>query len=449
MCGIFGAVNTRGYFESRDFDRFVRMTDVVSQRGPDAAGYMAFDFKGGGGQSRTRFDVFLGHRRLSIIDLSETANQPMGGQRNTWLTFNGEIFNYKELRQDYEQRYPFRTVSDTEVILAAYELDGTSKFAEFNGEWAFAIADLVRGKLVLSRDRFSIKPLYYYEEAGLWYFASEIKQLLPLLPIREVEPETVGRYLMQGLIDSSEKTFFRSVYQLSAKHNMTISLRDGTATRQKYWKYELRPSPKTLDSAVEEFREIFRSSVELRLRSDVTVGTLLSGGLDSSSISAVANTFQNGELDTYSVVSSDPRYSEHRFVEALVKEKGLRSRLLFIDDSKVSGAIEDAIRASDEPPQAFSAVAHYTMMKAIRAETNIKVVLSGQGGDEVLLGYRKFFFFLLQSMLARNAFLPFLRRDPGISGQPHHHVAVPLGGGPQISWTRRADVSWIRDHWLG
>lgn len=413
MCGIFGAVNTRGYCDSQDFDRFVALTNRASHRGPDASGFMGFDFKGGGGQSRSRFDVFLGSRRLSIIDLSAAANQPMRGQQNRWLIFNGEIFNYKELRQEFEIRYPFRTVSDTEVILAAYELSGAKKFADFNGEWAFAIADFVRGELVLSRDRFSIKPLYYYNAAGIWYFASEIKQLLPLLPVRSVEPEIVGLYLRQGLIDTSEKTFFRSIFQLPAKHNMTVSLRDGTATKQQYWDYDLKSSATSLGSAVEEFRNLFRSSVEMRLRSDVTVGTLLSGGLDSSSISVTANEVQRGQLETYSVVSTDPKYSEGRFVEILVKESGLKNRLLFTGDSKIAANIEATIQASDEPPGGFSAIAHYTMMQAIRSGSDIKVMLSGQGGDEVLLGYRKFFFFMLQSMIMRRAVGSFVREIVG------------------------------------
>ncbi|MEI9814900.1 MAG: asparagine synthase (glutamine-hydrolyzing) [Acidobacteriota bacterium] len=403
MCGIFGAINTQGYFGPGDFTKFVQLTNVVKERGPDSAGYRKLLFKAGKHLDDSRFDVFLGHRRLSIIDLSEEANQPMRGERGTWITFNGEIFNYSELRDELKP-YSFRTSGDTEAILATYERHGSRSFTNFNGEWAFCIVDLAKGEAVLSRDRFSIKPLYYTMVHRVFYFSSEIKQLLPLLPNREVNASTLQAYLGQGLVDANDETLFREIHKVPARHNLILSLRDGSIRKEQYWAYKPTNTPSNHDDAVAGFRDLFRDSVRLRLRSDVTVGGLLSGGLDSSSIALTAKALHHENFKTYSVVPFSPENSELRFIHRLVTQCGLSNRKLFVDESNIVTALEDTILRNDEPPGGFSAVAHFRMMQKIKAETGIKVLLSGQGSDEILLGYRKFFFFLLQELSAKRSY---------------------------------------------
>ena len=403
MCGIFGAINSSGFFSNRDYSVFVDRTDAVRQRGPDAAGYLRLRYKNQDRPNDPNFDVFLGHRRLSIIDLSDSANQPMKGAGKQWITFNGEIFNYTELRQDLKP-YPFRTNGDTEVILASYIRRGTRAFADFNGEWAFCIVDLEKGEVVLSRDRFSIKPLYYFLANGVLYFSSEIKQLLPLLPTREVNASILQLYLAQGLVDATDETLFQRIHKVPPKHNLILSLGDGSIRKEQYWDYKPASTPSRSPDVVEGFRDLFRDSVRLRLRSDVPVGGLLSGGLDSSSIAVTAKSLHHEQFKTYSVVPFSPENSELPFIHRLVAQCGLSNRKLFVDESNMITAIEETILRNDEPPGGFSAIAHFKMMQKIKAETGLKVLLSGQGGDELLLGYRKFFFFLLKSLTARGAY---------------------------------------------
>ncbi len=412
MCGIFGAINTSSYFSPRDYSIFVQRTDAVQRRGPDASGYRRLCFKNRNESDDQRFDIFLGHRRLSIIDLSGSANQPMQGSRNTWITFNGEIYNYPELRQGFPD-YPFRSAGDTEVILASFERGGTRTFRDFNGDWAFCIVDLDQGQVILSRDRFSIKPLYYFRADGVLYFASEIKQLLPLLPTREVNAQTIQLYLGQGLVDANDDTLFRQIHKVPPKHNLILSLIDGSIRKEQYWDYKPSVVPATSQDAIAGFRELFRDSVRLRLRGDVPVGGLVSGGLDSSSIAVTAKSLHHEEFKTYSVVPFSPSNSELPFIHQLVAQCGLSNRKLFVDESNIITALEDTILRNDEPPGGFSAIAHFKMMEKIKAETGVKVLLSGQGGDEILLGYRKFFFFLLKSLTARGDYLSAARQILG------------------------------------
>ncbi len=404
MCGIFVAINRGSYFTREDFERFVALTDLVEYRGPDASGYLALNLKSGVVNNRDHFDVFLGHRRLAIIDLSPGGIQPMRGGGRKWLTFNGEIYNYLELREDLRSRFDFRTQTDSEVILATYETQGPSAFGQFNGEWAFAIADMDARQVVLSRDRFSIKPLYCYSDDQSCYYSSEMKQLLPLVPSVRLQKGTMFRYLNQGLLNSNQETFIEGIQQVKPKHNVVVSLATNTVKEEQYWNYSVSSGPSDLHTAIEEFRELMTDSVKLRLRSDVPVGALLSGGLDSSTLAFLADHLNPGGVATYSVVSQNPAFSEVRFVDALTQHCNIRSRKVFIDESDILGAMADVIRHNDGPPQAFTALAHYKMMELIKKETDITVVLTGQGGDETLLGYRKFFFFFLKHLVQQGAY---------------------------------------------
>src|SRR5712692_7955051 len=231
MCGIFGAVRLRGLFEPASFAPFVRLTDVVSYRGPDDSGYLAANGKEGrvlaGVVPNAPFDLFLGHRRLSIIDLSAAGHQPMTDGKGRWIVFNGEIFNYVELREELKHcGCEFATGTDTEVILKLYDIFGESAFDRLNGMWAIAIADLPARRVVLSRDRFSIKPLYVLAQDDEFYFASESKQLLPLVPKREPHLGVLSTFLAQGLLDHSQDTLFRGITRVPPKTNLTVSLQD-------------------------------------------------------------------------------------------------------------------------------------------------------------------------------------------------------------------------------
>lgn len=420
MCGIFVAINTVGYFGRKDFDRFVSLTDVVRYRGPDGSGYLALNLKDGTVGDCDHFDVFLGHRRLAIIDLSLNGIQPMRGAGRTWLTFNGEIYNYRELKADLKD-YPFSNQTDSEVILATYEMRGPHTFGNFNGEWAFAIADLEAKNVILSRDRFSIKPLYEWVHSGCRYYGSEIKQLLPLMPRVELQKDTMFLYLNQGLLDSNQSTFIEGVRHVRSKHNVIISLASGAVAEQRYWSYSTSHGPSDIGEAVQEFRSLLSDSVRLRLRSDVKVGALLSGGLDSSALALLSDRLDPGGVETYSVVSRKPAFSEARFVDALVRHCRIRNRQILVDDSGVVATLGDVIKHNDGPPASFSTLAHYRMMELIRKETDVTVVLTGQGADETLLGYRKFFFFLLSRLARQGKYNSAIRQ---LVGSAWHRTAI-------------------------
>jgi len=401
MCGIFGSIKFRGFFPPEEFPRFVSWTDLVSYRGPDDSNYLGLNSADG---STTQlgnrpFDIFLGHRRLSIIDLSSAGQQPMTDGQGRWIIFNGEIFNFVELREELKSYgYAFRTETDTEVILRLYDKFGESAFGRMNGMWALAIADLRSRRVVLSRDRFSIKPLYLLFKNDELYFASEIKQLIQLLPKKEPNLGVLSIFLAQGLLDHSLETFFRGITKAAPKTNLICDLSIGRVNSKPYWTYGRRDSP-SLATAHEEFRELLIDSTRIRLRSDVKVGLLLSGGLDSSSLAVAVRQAGADEMETYSVVSDEVQFNEEPFINAVNRSLGLKSVKFRFQVPHLEETLLQVLHHSDEPFGGLSVVAQYGMFHTIKKDTNVTVLLSGQGGDEVLLGYLKFFFFHLRDLL--------------------------------------------------
>ncbi|PYX32930.1 MAG: asparagine synthase (glutamine-hydrolyzing) [Acidobacteria bacterium] len=405
MCGIFGAINTTGFFDGPDFDRFVALTNLVAYRGPDDCGHVALILKESDSRQERRFDVFFGHRRLSIIDLSSAGHQPMSDGKGCWITYNGEIFNYLELRRELEARgHAFETGTDTEVILRVYREYGERGFDRLNGMWAFAIVDSRARKVVLSRDRFSIKPLYLFKSNSALYFGSEIKQLLPLLPSRELNASVMTAYLAQGLLDHDVETFFRGITRVPPGTNVIVSLDSGAVEERNYWSFESRgKTSASSKDLVEEFRSLFFDSVRIRLRSDVKVGVLLSGGLDSSAVTTAVKLVCGEQLQTYSIVS-DEGYDERRFID-MMAATGVPNRKVTFRVGNVLDCLEQVLYYSDEPFAGFSVIAQHQLFAAIKHDSDVTVLLSGQGGDETLLGYLKFFFFHVQLLLKAGKYL--------------------------------------------
>jgi len=389
MCGIAGIINfNQAPVNKKDLER---MINVIKYRGPDDEGYYL------------KNNVGLGHCRLSILDLSKAGHQPMGNETDTiWIAYNGEIYNYLELKEKLKKRgHIFRSNTDTEVIIHLYEEWGEEGFGKMNGDWAFAIFDLKKKKIILSRDRFSVKPLYYTISNNIFYFGSEIKQLLPFLKNKEPNINVLYKFLKQGLIDFNQETFFKGIFKVKPMEAMIIDLETGGAKKMRYWDYFSEEVPNTEEGAIEKFKFLFEDSVKIRLRSDVPLGSLLSGGLDSSSISVVANRLAGGKINCFSVVSSDKKYSEEKFIDILSKERDIRVEKLFLEPKFIWDDLEKVIFHQDEPFGGFSIIAQNKILKEIKKRTNIKVLLSGQGGDEILCGYRKFFFFYLKEELKK------------------------------------------------
>ena len=422
MCGIFGAINRTGFFDGPDFDRFVALTNLVAYRGPDDCGHIPLTLKPVDSRRERLFDVFLGNRRLSIIDLSSSGHMPMSDDQGCWITYNGEIFNYLELRRELEARgHTFTTGTDTEVILHVYAEYGESGFDRLNGMWAFAIVDSNARKVVLSRDRFSIKPLYLFKSNGELYFGSEIKQLLPLLPALELNAGAMTAYLAQGLLDHDVETFFRGITRVPPGTNVIVSLDSGTIEERKYWRFESTgPTSASSRDFVEEFRALFFDSVRIRLRSDVKVGVLLSGGLDSSAVTTAVRQVGGEQLQTYSIVSEHEGYDERRFIDVMC-QAGVPNRKVTFRVGDVLDCLEQVLYYSDEPVAEFSVIAQYQLFAAIKNDSDVTVLLSGQGGDETLLGYLKFFFFHVQLLLKAGKYLDAMEL---LAGSALHRTAV-------------------------
>lgn len=280
MSGITGIINLNQ--KSINQKDIKKMTDAIKHRGPDEEGYFIDNNLG------------LGHRRLAIIDLSKAGHQPMNNKDGSlWIVHNGEVYNYLELRKELENRgYKFKSSTDTEIILYAYQEWGEKCLEKFNGRWAFAIWDRKKKELFCSRDRIGIKPLYYFFDGKIFAFASEIKPLLKLKNPREPNETLIYDFLRFGLLDHTNETFFKNIKKLppgswlKIKQNRRISIR-------KYWDFEvsneIRNNKKDSQRDAEEFLELLIDSVKLRLRSDVPIGSCFSGGPDSSAIVCIIN----------------------------------------------------------------------------------------------------------------------------------------------------------------
>jgi len=399
MCGLFTAINFSGSFEPKEIEIFKSLTNLVSYRGPDFENFSCLNVKQIN-YDDSNVDVFLGHRRLSIIDLSAKGNQPME-IGDLQIIHNGEIFNYIELKELLIKKgVSFFSDTDTEVILKSYQKYGSKSFSNFNGMWAFIIVDSKNKKIVVSRDRFSIKPLYYLKSKGKLFFASEIKQLIPLLENKELNEFAMFQFLQQGITDQNENTFFNSIHKVKPKTNLIINLVSGEIVEEQYWDYE-SVDIHSNQHAIDSFKNLLIDSIRIRLRSDVNVGALLSGGLDSSAISVLADSLIPNKFTTFSIVSDDPNYSEEYYVDQLVDKSHISNQKISFDANDVLSEIGDVIYHQDEPFGSFSIVAQNLIFKKIKTQTDLTVVLSGQGGDEVLLGYLKFFFFYLKNLLRK------------------------------------------------
>jgi asparagine synthase (glutamine-hydrolysing) len=385
MCGIAGLVARRNGF---DLGRIIKeMTARVRHRGPDDAGCFV---KG---------RVALGHRRLSILDLSASGHQPMEYADGRYvITYNGEIYNYLELRSELEPLgFRFRSNTDTEVILAAYAAWGRACLSRFNGMWAFAIYDLDEDVVFAARDRFGVKPFHYVLTDRCFAFGSEIRQLLPLLPSVDANPRIVSDFLLTGVQVQASETFFEHVSALLPGHFLVYDLKTDECATERY--YNLLDQVGRADAVpeqdeIQEFRRMFEDAVRLRLRSDVRVGTCLSGGLDSSSIAMVAarmhHSASNQPFTAVTAVSEDPRNSEEAYAAEVVRAGALdwvRTRPAYED---FCGLLPHVVKHQEEPFNSPSICMQAFVMRAAR-ENGVVVLLDGQGGDETLLGYDRYY----------------------------------------------------------
>ena len=415
MCGIAGIVALDGV----DAQMLTSMTHLVSHRGPDGFGFAYFpqgsEYRGeiihnqDGGPVMQRPVVGLGSRRLAILDLSEHGNMPMQVEDGALcVTYNGEIYNYREVRTELEKcGYDFRTGTDTEVLLRAYQHWGKDCLQHFNGMFAFALWDRSRQTLFCARDRFGVKPFYYALHEGRFYLGSEIKQLVhgAQLP-RTANPRVVYQFLERSTTDYSNETFFENIYQLPGGHALTVRLNYPLEISVwKYWELMLRPVEESAEqdgeAICEEFKQLWQDAVKLRLRSDVPVGVSLSGGIDSSAVTCEARRLSpQQEFHTFSSCIEDPSMDERRYIASVGKAIDAVQHLVYPLSPDFWANIDTVMYHQDEPFPSGGIYAQWCVMAEARKQ-NIPVLLGGQGGDEALCGYQKYRYFYLWDMARR------------------------------------------------
>jgi asparagine synthase (glutamine-hydrolysing) len=414
MCGIFGIVSKAGV----DPDALWFGTHRVRHRGPDDWGFAAVAplcadlppvrvWRSAADRAAARsYGVGFGSRRLSILDLSEAGRQPMNLRGSgLWIVFNGEIYNYLELRDELSEEHRFSTGTDTEVLLAAYRKWGERCLTRLNGMFAFAIWDAARMRLFLARDRFGEKPLYYFPQRGHFVFASEIKQFFEHPQFdAEIDRSALADFFLLSAQDHDERTFFRNVKQLSPAHWMELDFNTGKLRGPfRYWMPEIaddldRSCDRGLDSTL---IPILEDSIRLRLRSDVPVGICLSGGIDSSTICALAVSQRACSfLSAYTMGFPGHSEDESRLASRLAQRLGVRNIESSIGAYDLWEALDEFVYLQDGPTAGASILASWKIFQTARADGSA-VLLNGQGCDELLAGYSKFFFFWWQILFAQ------------------------------------------------
>ena len=410
MCGILGLIQRPD--RAVNVGRFAESLQSMRHRGPDGEGiYLLNSASGAGaawagsdtdprlrlpavaGAAGSRANIALGHRRLAIIDLSPSGHQPMASRdRRQWIVLNGEVYNYRELRSELRGRgHSFVSSSDTEVVLAAYREWGPLSVGRFVGMFALAIIDIPRRAVFLARDHFGIKPLYYAFDGRQLAFASEIGPLLRLRGGRpRIDPRRTYEYLRYNLSDYGDATMFQGISQLPAASTMELSwehmrLSGPTA----YWRIDgVAPSDIGRPEAARELRRLLEESVGYHLRSDVPVGSCLSGGLDSSAIVAMMRQRlgPRRSIQTFSYVSDDRLLSEERYIDMVNGANACVPHKTTISPDELARDLDSLIRVQELPFMSTSIYAQYRVFR-LAGECGIKVMLDGQGADELFAGY--------------------------------------------------------------
>lgn len=382
MCGFAGIVNFDGAPVERN--ALDRMGSSLFHRGPDDSG------------THVDGSVGLTFRRLSILDLSPAAHQPMVSHNGNFvMVFNGEIYNYVELRRELESHgCRFRSSGDTEVLLQAYAVWGKDCLSKLNGMWAFLIYDKQRGVVFGARDRFGVKPLYRYRHSKGICFASEIKAICASgLYAGGINWRVSSKFLLQGLLDEEEDTFYSGIEQVRPGMAFEVTIH-GNWTQWSYWSTSTIPAVQVTDP-VGEFRDIFEDAVRLRMRSDVPVGVCLSGGLDSTSIICAMARIKSG----VSIEVAKPllafcympdEYDEKRYVADTLEQTRAALKVLETTPYALWDSLPKFLRFQDEPVHSMTALIGYELMR-LAAVNGVKVVLNGQGADEIAAGYSNYF----------------------------------------------------------
>lgn len=399
MCGIAGIIKKK--HDKAKKQEIQVMNDIMAHRGPDAEGIYIDDVVG------------FGHRRLSIVDLSESGNQPMfSHDRKYVLVFNGEIYNYLEIKEYLKKKgAKFVTETDTEVIMEAYRFWGMNCTKRFNGMWSFALYDIEKRQIFFSRDRFGVKPLYIYESEDEFVFASEIKCITAIRPEQKMVNITqIARYLADYQEDMDEHTFYKNIHNFPKSHNMLYHLDTGTQEYQKYWEINIDKFKKKWKCAnpYQKFLELLEDAVRIRLRADVKVGASLSGGLDSSTIVGIVSQKFHTKMHTFSSIYKEKNCNEKEYIDCMNQYVDTIPHYIYPDQSE--NIIQDMVKMlyyHDGPCYSASPYSGYCVYRGVG--NHVKVMLDGQGADELFGGYIFFYKAKLKEVLRENSWIAKIR----------------------------------------
>ncbi len=433
MCGISGIFNLNG--APVNTDKLMTMAHLIKHRGPSDEGYLLWNTKekrflrafGNDTiveikketsplQNTIRANLGLAFRRLSIIDLSPSGHQPMASDdKQVWIVFNGEIYNYLELRDELKTLgFQFKSNSDTEVIVNAYRAWGIDCLQKFNGMWAFCLWDARKQRLFCARDRFGIKPFYYFFDQRRFIFASEIKALLIHEIDRQLDEKAIYRSIrLNSFLINGDSTYFKQIKMLPQSHFLLLENRKLTVRRYYDLNMEkFESSQLTFAQAKEKYRQLFLDSIKLRMRSDVEVGATLSGGLDSSAIVSAAAHLTDRSFQTFSAYyTHDARYDERPYVRLLAQKHGLRDHYISVQSNE---ALNDFYRITyflDYPILGSSYISQHFVMKLARQHA-VTVLLDGQGSDELLGGYNHAFYRYYADLIRFGKIIKLLKELP-------------------------------------
>lgn len=421
MCGISGIVSKKGNQSIAPL--LVKTTDLIAHRGPDDEGYFLWDgtthncyFGKSTPTSILEYHtpyspkqsveqafslnstLGLGHRRLNILDLSPNGHQPMSLSDDLWIVYNGEIYNYIEIRNTLIQKgYTFRTSTDTEVLLAAYQEWGIKLLDKLNGMWAFVLFDKKQNILFGSRDRFGVKPLYYASTDSFFAFASEIKALAPIVE-SDIHTEAAWDYLLYGKHEASRNTLLTDICELKPAEYFIYDLQTAVFEVKNYYQLEYNPdwkayTEKQLDTQVEEIQHLLHEAIRIRMRSDVPLGASLSGGLDSSTIVQYLLSMvpQNGSTDLLHVFTAhfpNVKTDEYIWAEKIARQPHTNWHIVEPNANELITDLDDLIRTQDIPFFSMSVYSHYKLMQQFNRH-GIKINFDGQGSDELFGGYQR------------------------------------------------------------
>lgn len=394
MCGIAGIISKEQNFKAQDLQAALR---CLQHRGPDHEGQWINDEK----------NIALGHRRLSIIDLSEAASQPMIYEGRFVIVHNGELYNYIEIKNELQQKgFSFKTNSDTEVIAAAYSQWNKECLQRFDGMFSFAIWDIKTRTLFAARDRFGEKPFFFFFDEKQFLFASEMKALWIMGVEKRVNPGMLYNFLTIGYTSNPaepQETFFENTRKLPAASFLFYSFDTHQLEIERYW--DIDPTTKNIsdEAAIEKFSQLLKDSVSKRLRSDVAIGTSLSGGLDSSAIVAYCDDVASGQYSHKCFTASFSGFEKDETAEAkkLAEQYGLQHHLVSINENEIVSLMERVMQSQEEPFTSSSPLAQFKVYEAAKAN-GVTVLLDGQGADEILAGYHKYYSWYWRELFTRD-----------------------------------------------